>query len=76
MLGARIRSAVLDDAVAFTANVPPETKDQRWRAATYDTFGLKVWLQSDTTSVPVPTNITVNMVSSLLVSGFYDSATN
>ncbi|HYO42361.1 MAG TPA: transglutaminase domain-containing protein [Candidatus Limnocylindrales bacterium] len=43
-----------DDKVAFTATVPPETEGVKWRAATYDTFGLKVWLQSDTTAIPVP----------------------
>ncbi len=48
-----------DDRIAFTATVPPETEGVKWRAATYDTFGLKVWLQSDTTSVPVPAGTTL-----------------
>jgi transglutaminase-like putative cysteine protease len=48
-----------DDEIAFTATVPPETEGAKWRAATYDTFGLKAWLQSDTTSVPVPAGTTL-----------------
>jgi transglutaminase-like putative cysteine protease len=43
-----------DDDVAFTATVPPETEGVKWRAATYDTFGLKVWLQTGTVAIPVP----------------------
>ena len=43
-------------AIAFTATVPVETKGLRWRAATYDTFELKAWAQTQTaiTEVPVP----------------------
>ena len=42
-----------DDAVAFTALVPPETEGARWRAATYDSFALGAWIQTDVTAVPV-----------------------
>ncbi len=45
-----------DDEVAFTATVPAETEGLRWRAATYDTFALKAWIQDQEaiTEVPVP----------------------
>ena len=43
-----------DDEIAFTATVPDETKGLRWRAATYDTFALKAWVQTAITEVPVP----------------------
>ena len=43
-----------DDGIAFTATVPIETKNLRWRAATYDTFELKAWAQTAITEVPVP----------------------
>ena len=42
-----------DDAVAFTATVPAGWDGGRWRAATYDTFALGAWIQSDVTSYPV-----------------------
>jgi transglutaminase-like putative cysteine protease len=42
-----------DDKVAFTATVPKETEGLRWRAATYDTFALKAWLQTSVTAIPV-----------------------
>ncbi len=42
-----------DDKVAFTASVPKETEGLRWRAATYDTFALKAWLQTSVTAIPV-----------------------
>ena len=45
-----------DDEVAFTATVPAETEGLRWRAATYDTFALEAWIQTQAaiTEVPVP----------------------
>jgi transglutaminase-like putative cysteine protease len=43
-----------DEGIAFTATVPIETKGLRWRAATYDTFELKAWVQTAITEVPVP----------------------
>lgn len=45
-----------DDEVAFTATVPAETEGFRWRAATYDTFALEAWIQTQAaiTEVPVP----------------------
>jgi transglutaminase-like putative cysteine protease len=45
-----------DDEVAFTATVPAETEGLRWRAATYDTFALKAWIQDQAaiTEVPIP----------------------
>lgn len=41
------------EEIAFRATVPPETLNERWRAATYDTFALAYWLQSGVTAVPV-----------------------
>ena len=42
-----------DDKVAFTATVPKAAQDQRWRAATYDAFGLWSWSQTAVTAYPV-----------------------
>jgi hypothetical protein len=42
-----------DDGVAFTATVPAAARGLRWRAATYDTFALKAWVQTGVTPVPV-----------------------
>ena len=42
-----------DDGVAFRATVPPETEDQRWRAATYDAFAMGAWVQTSLESMPV-----------------------
>lgn len=43
-----------NDAVAFTATVPQGTPESlKWRAATYDSFQLDGWVQTDTVSVPV-----------------------
>ncbi len=45
-----------DDEIAFTATVPADTEGLRWRAATYDTFALEAWVQTQAaiTEVPVP----------------------
>ena len=42
-----------DSNVAFTASVTADTQGRNWRAATYDTFALKAWVQTGTTAVPV-----------------------
>ncbi len=42
-----------DDRVAFTATVPENEEATYWRAATYDTFDLDTWRQTDVTSHPV-----------------------
>ena len=46
---------ITDGDTAFTAVVPPATRDQKWRAATYDTYEGNAWTQSDVTAVPVDT---------------------
>ncbi len=44
-----------DDNIAFRATLPAGARaDQKWRAATYDTFALSGWEQTDITSEPVP----------------------
>ena len=43
-----------DQGVAFTAEVPPEAKGLKFRAATYDVFALGGWVQSETRSADVP----------------------
>ena len=43
----------VDEGVAFEATVPIAMQDQRWRAATYDTFALRAWVQTGVTSYPV-----------------------
>jgi len=43
-----------DQGVAFTAEVPPEAKGQKFRAATYDAFALGGWVQSETRAADVP----------------------
>lgn len=42
-----------DPGVAFVASVPPDAEDVLWRAATYDTFVLGGWEQTNVTGVPV-----------------------
>ncbi len=42
-----------DPGVAFEAIVPPGFKTQHWRAATYDTFALRRWLQTPVVAYPV-----------------------
>ncbi len=42
-----------DQGVAFQATVPANADDMYWRAATYDTFALSYWDQSDIAKVPV-----------------------
>lgn len=41
-----------DNGVAFTARVPTSVDVLHWRAATYDTFALKAWLQTGVTAFP------------------------
>lgn len=43
-----------DAGVAFEASGPPGRPLVMWRAATYDSFTLTGWEQTDITSVPVP----------------------
>lgn len=51
---ARISSQWFSDSnVAFRATVPPGEDPLVWRAATYDTFALTGWEQTDVTKVPV-----------------------
>jgi len=42
-----------DQGVAFQATVPADMGLVRWRAATYDTFALMAWMQTEVTSYPV-----------------------
>ena len=42
-----------DPGIAFEASVPAGSEPQLWRAATYDTFVLGGWEQTDVSSVPV-----------------------
>lgn len=51
---ADIRDTWFSDAgIAFTATVPPNERDFYWRAATYDTFRLNGWVQTNTWNVRV-----------------------
>jgi transglutaminase-like putative cysteine protease len=53
---ARVSSKWFSDGrVAFTATVPAEFQEQRWRAATYDAYEGTGWVQTlkDVSSVPV-----------------------
>jgi transglutaminase-like putative cysteine protease len=43
-----------DNNIAFQATVPAGEAGLKWRAATYDTFALTGWEQTDVTKVPVP----------------------
>jgi hypothetical protein len=45
-----------DGEIAFTALVPPNVADQKWRAATYDRFEGNAWTQSQVTAVAVDAN--------------------
>ena len=46
-----------DPGVAFTATVPADMPAFKWRAATYDTFALGGWQQSDLRSVGVASGL-------------------
>jgi transglutaminase-like putative cysteine protease len=41
------------EGTAFTARIDATMPEVRWRAATYDTFALRAWVQTGVTSVPV-----------------------
>jgi transglutaminase-like putative cysteine protease len=41
------------NGVAFTAIVPATLKDEKWRAATYDTFQGNAWIQTSVKAQPV-----------------------
>jgi transglutaminase-like putative cysteine protease len=44
---------ITDAGIAFTATVPGDAADLKWRAATYDNFQVKGWTQTDLSTIHV-----------------------
>jgi transglutaminase-like putative cysteine protease len=62
-----------DAGIAFTATVPATAKGVKFEAATYDTFALSGWLQSDTRSADVPAGTSLTQGSPEVPSPELDS---